>query len=223
MGDRCVDIENVAASGTRRIAVFDLDGTVYRGSTFRKFLFFGAAALFRRAMFLKSFRVMWRFALSKAGMLSHRVMKHSNCLLLESIFQESDYRDFTDTLMRDVNGDVVGFMTRLKEDGYITVLSTASPESYCRVLADRLGFDLCHATSKAPECEREYVENRGERKLDKIRELESKSNGKLAVVVTDHHDDIPLLKANSRGENYLVNPSDETLAGVRSEGVAVRQ
>lgn len=207
---------------SRKIAVFDLDGTLYRGATFRKYLLWASSILFKRGMYLKSFMVVWRFALSKAGIVSHKTMKYFNCRVLESLLSEADHKGFSATLMPGLNQNVIDLLNRFKRDGYLTVLSTASPESYCLILAERLGFDVCHATPNAPEYESEYVENRGVGKLEKIRILESQTGSRLAIVVTDHHDDLPLLKANSQGTNYLVNPSEATIAIIASSASGVR-
>lgn len=196
--------------GPGKIAVFDLDGTLYRGASFRKYLFWASSKLFKRGLYFKSFMLMWRFALSKAGVVSHKRMKHRNSLLLEHILSEADNQDFTDILLHGLNREVLGFMHRLQGEGYLTVLSTASPESYCRLLGERLGFDVCQATPEAPSHESDYVENRGMRKLEKVRILESQTGKALDIVVTDHHDDLPLLEANVQGKNYLVAPSRET-------------
>jgi hypothetical protein len=222
MGDRCINTENEEGMNSRKIAVFDLDGTLYRGATFRKYLLWGASTLFKRGMYLKSFMVVWRFALSKAGIESHKTMKYFNCRMFEGILSEEDNKAFTDTLMSGLNRNVIDLLNRFKRDGYLTVLSTASPESYCLILAERLGFDVCHATPNAPEYESEYVENRGVGKLEKIRTLEDQTGGKLAMVVTDHYDDLPLLKANSQGTNYLVNTSEASMEIITSSASGVR-
>lgn len=227
MGDRCIDTDCIGMdkkkrNEQRKIAVFDLDGTLYRGATFRKYLFWGASTLFKRGLYVKSFMVVWRFALSKAGIISHKAMKYSNCRVLERILSEADHMDFSDTLMPGLNQSVIDLLNRYKRDGYFTVLSTASPESYCLILAERLGFDVCHATPNVPEYESQYVENRGVGKLEKIRILESQTGSGLAIVVTDHHDDLPLLKANSHGTNYLVNPSETSMDIITSSASGVK-
>ncbi len=222
MGDRCIDTRREGRDGCGRIAVFDLDGTVYVGPSFRRYLLYGSRVLAHRGMYGDALRIVWRFLLSKCGCMSHKDMKYRNCVLLEGRLSEDDNRRFARLLMSRVNDTVMGLKARFKSEGCLTVLSTASPESYCRALAEMLGFDLCHATPSAPETATDYIENRGGRKLDGIRRLEAETGMELAAVVTDHYDDIPLLRENREGSNFLVSPSEETVRRVVEASVAFK-
>ena len=222
MGDGCIDARREGNDRRGGIAVFDLDGTVYGGPSFRRYLFYGSRVLTRRGMYGDAFRIVWRFLLSKCGCMSHRDMKYRNCVLLEGRLSEADNRRFAMLLMSRVNDTVMELKSRFEMEGCLTVLSTASPESYCRALAEILEFDVCHATPSAPEAITDYRENRGERKLEGIRRLEAETGMKLAAVVTDHYDDIPLLRENRDGSNYLVSPSEETIRRVVEASVAFR-
>ena len=39
------------------------------------------------------------------------------------------------------------------------------------------------------------------------------------IVITDHMDDLPILRANRDGVNYLVEPSRRSLDMIRREGI----
>ncbi|MDE6121147.1 MAG: haloacid dehalogenase-like hydrolase, partial [Muribaculaceae bacterium] len=202
----------------RKIAVFDLDGTVYAGPSLRRYFMFGARKLLMRGRIGEGMAILVRFAAWKfAGIMSHQAMKHANCVCLEKHLTEKDINIFTETLASGTNADVMRLMHHYRNQGCLTVLATASPESYCIPLARRLGFDMCTATvtTASPDA---YTENRGETKLKSIRRI----GGTISAVVTDHSDDLPLLKADTDGDNWLVRPSGHTLDLVRNAGIRFR-
>jgi hypothetical protein len=55
------------------------------------------------------------------------------------------------------------------------------------------------------------VECRGEEKLRRTMEWINARGGRLDVVITDHTDDLPLLRANTSGTNYLVRGMEITI------------
>lgn len=55
------------------------------------------------------------------------------------------------------------------------------------------------------------VECRGEEKLRRTMEWINARGGRLDVVITDHTDDLPLLRANTTGTNYLVRGTEITI------------
>lgn len=206
MGDGC------------KIAVFDLDGTLYAGATFRKYILWGFRMLWNKGKRNEALLLMRRFLMSKLGIVSHIRMKYDNCRLLDKEISDKEIEEFVDSLMSGVAQPVKRMKDDLSNRGYHTVLSTASPSRYCMPLARRLGFDSCHATGMTDSFE-EFVENRGLRKVKRLHELENKYGGSVNVVVTDHHDDLPLLQYNRSGSNYLVSPSSKTQMIVKMAGL----
>lgn len=199
----------------RKIAVFDLDGTFYDGPSLRHFFIFGARTLARRGKVGQAAKILLRFAASKWGhFLSHQDMKHANCRVLEAALTEADVARFVDMMSVRINPKVRALLDLCRAEGYLTVLATASPAFYCEAFAHRSGFDLCTSTATTERRE-DYTENRGCRKLDVIQSLP----GRLAMVVTDHFDDLPLLAANAEGTNYLVNPSAQTLSRIQQADI----
>ena len=97
--------------------------------------------------------------------------------------------------------------------GYEIILATAAPEGYVKILAQRLGINRFCATKK------NGPENKGEEKLKNVVGILSKENMELYAVVTDHHDDLPLLEYNTCGENYLMAPDRETRLELNSKKV----
>ena len=77
------------------------------------------------------------------------------------------------------------------------VLATAAPSIYAVPLAEKLGIGECVATE--PGC----GENMGELKLRNVQKAGVVFSSDT-VVITDHYDDLPLLRANADGRNYIV-------------------
>lgn len=200
----------------RKIAIFDLDGTLYDGPSLRHFFLFGVGCLVRKRRLVEAAKILTRFAAWKfAGIISHADMKYANCLVLEKYLTPADIERFVDNMESRINPKVHTLLDFCRAEGYLTVLATASPAFYCEPFSSRCGFDLCSSTPTTP-ARADYIENRGNEKLRTILELP----GELSIVVTDHSDDLPLLKANTTGTNYLVDPSAKTLRQVHEAGVS---
>lgn len=191
----------------RKIAVFDLDGTYYSGPSLRHYFMFAARTLMRRGWVGLALKILGRFAAWKfLHISSHIDMKYANCRDIEAALGPEDTACFVVGMKGKVHPGVAALRARLKHRGYITVLSTASPRSYCEPFALGEGFDFCMATETTSSREL-YRENRGQAKTERLKAID----GDLCVVVTDHHDDLPLLLANTEGTNYLVAPSQATV------------
>lgn len=183
----------------RKLAVFDLDGTLYRGSSLREYFKWGVRRLVMKGHLIDAIIVAARCIGERCKWISHLDMKRRNCLIMEKHMTERDNRKFVEILIIRVNPEVAQLLGVLKRQGYATALASASPESYCRPLSERFGMDYCIATAPVAS-QSQYVECRGEEKLKRVMQCDEE----LDVVVTDHHDDLPLLKKNSKGSNYIV-------------------
>ena len=121
---------------------------------------------------------------------------------------EKDLDDFTSFLHSRINRRVLDIV----RSGSRAILASAAPELYACPFAAKAGISVISA-SRPHE-----AENRGERKLaDVIRQ--GAVFDRNTVVITDHHDDLPLLKANKEGLNYIVKPSRKSLGILLREGI----
>ena len=127
----------------------------------------------------------------KMRLISHETAKR---LIMNVNVSEDRINLFIDTLLPFLRRELLG---RFK--GYEIILATAAPEGYVKILAQRLGINRFCATKK------NGPENKGEEEL--------------YAVVTDHHDDLPLLEYNTCGENYLMAPDRETRLELNSKKV----
>lgn len=182
------------------MVVVDLDGTLFPGNTLREYTLYALRHSPNRL------EIAFWVALRRAKLVSHRRMKWH--ILKASA--DLDCREFVESVYKNLSQPVQKLLATFR--GAEVVIATAAPERYSLPLAKKLGC-RCIAT---PDAERysEYVENRGEVKLRRVLDL----NLPIRAVVTDHHDDLPLLKLEGV-ERYLVSPSPETRKRVGEMGI----
>lgn len=141
----------------------------------------------------------------KMRLISHETAKQ---LIMNVDVPEDRINKFVDFLLSFLRRDLIG-----KFRNYEIILATAAPVCYVKILTQRLGISLfCATTNAGPE-------NKGEEKLKNVLEILSRENLKLHAVVTDHHDDLPLLEYNTSGENYLIAPDRVTRLKLGSKKV----
>ncbi len=129
---------------------------------------------------------------------SHSRMKQAILKRCEGKFTEKEIDDFlSNNLDGIVNHDVLRIA---RGSGHIRVLATAAPALYSRRFGLKLGFDYVLATEYGKT---EFIENIGVSKLKSVNRLLSEIGAEMAIVITDHYNDAPLLRAN-KGQNYLV-------------------
>lgn len=185
-----------------KTAVVDLDGTLVRCNSFSRFTVF----LFRH---LPKYRLMiaWQVALRKLRIISHLTAKN-RILSAARHLTPQQLEQFIDDMLGQVNS---GVQAAIADCGQ-TVLNTAAPAIYAVRLGHRLGFDIVLAST--PTCE-----NRGQQKVTALHQIGIELSAHTTVI-TDHHDDLPLLQANSDGTNLIVNPTAHTLAEL--DGAQIR-
>lgn len=167
--------------------VIDLDGTLTSVNTFT---FFVKENIFRHPL------IILPVLLRKLRMISHARAKQ---MIIKRHFSELEIERFVTNLTPYIRTDL---LNRFNDTSL--VISTAAPELYVKVLAEKLSINYYTATPTGGK------ENKGEIKFKNTIVLLQDNNLKLKNVVTDHHDDLPLLKYNDTGYNFLIGPSKET-------------
>ena len=114
------------------------------------------------------------------------------------------------------NHEVVAILNKYRNRGYSTVLSSAAPEVYAKIVGKRYDFDFICSTVM-PNFD-EWHENVNVQKKKNTLSLLEINSLKLAVLVTDHYDDMPLLLIDKE-ENYVVNPSEKSKRIIENEHV----
>lgn len=196
--------------------IADLDGTVVSCNSFTLFVRWFASWLARKGRAVALMRVMVLVACRKTRLLSHWECKRRILAVAGAHLPASDARRFGRSLKRYLRPDALAVVDGFRHRGAVTVLATAAPDIYAESVAEMAGFDYCVATRRGyPEC-------RASEKLRRVRELCAARGLTIAAVMTDHHDDLPLLRL-SGVERYLVSPSARTLAIIRDSGIKTIQ
>lgn len=205
----------------RPALIIDLDGTLLQTNTFRDYLIFcGRCALhfFRWDIsFLIFFWVMFR----KLRLITHSTMKR-HLMQRTVLFMQRKSRmdDFVEEELLLVNQRVKAEVERFRNRGHLLVLATAAPSFYAKAIADDLRLDACLATLLPSEVViGEWHENVGETKVQSLQHFLQQHEAHIAAIITDHQDDIPLLRFHSAGPNLLVSPSSDFLRMAEKENI----
>lgn len=185
------------------MTIVDLDGTLVDCNSFTEFVKF----LFKRcpAARLPLIKIV---VCRKLRIMSHHAAKERIVPLAADCLSTNDIKEFVRFLCNRINPKVKDIIADAKE----ICLATAAPEIYTSVFASEVGISQFKATIQG------NPENKGKNKLDNLL-----NSGIIfdenTIVITDHRDDLPLLKANCWGVNYIVNPSRRSLEALRQEGI----
>jgi len=210
----------------RRAVAIDLDGTLLSTNTFRDYLSFcgrEAKHRFRLGLCLK---ICWWVLLRKVRLITHSRMKQVLLSATAPFMQRHGRLDnFVEQELLLLNRTAQQVMEPYRNRGHLLILCTAAPDLYARPIAENLHLDLCCATLLPSEVViGQWHENVGEEKVASLRRLLQVHKAQLEVVITDHHDDLPLLRHNAAGRNILIAPSPATLQLLqKAEGITFEQ
>ena len=191
-----------------KIVVVDLDGCLCAVNSFRFWLVFSLIFL------LLSFRWVSLYKFSKY--IALRVLGYSDRVRMKrdilSVTENMPYffvKLFCHFLYYFTNSDVLREMRKYEDTHVFVVLCTAAPACYVDVFAEK--FDFSHVFSSGSVSDSLWKENIGEEKWQSVSAYYGE-DVVLECVITDHHDDLPLLlKAKKR---LLVKPSRDTLDNI---------
>ena len=203
------------------VLVVDLDGTLVRTNSFRRWTLwhFAGTAACARGPLVYAIRLagfVGLYGLRAVRLISHRRLK-SAFLRLWAVTggtgQEASA--FAERLLRDyLDERVLQIVREAKQNGLPRVLATAAPELYAAHIAQQLEVDVI-ATREARDgalCD----ETVGDRKADRVREWLTRFGGPMQItVVTDHADDIPLIMLADRCVLVRADARLRQLAGSR--------
>lgn len=166
------------------------------------------ALMLRRGKYGAAIKILGAVAQRKLRLCDHPSMKQRILSAASPCLSPTDINGFINQkLLPKVNPRVTELINSLRADHTITILATAAPELYANKLGSHLGFNAIIATPAAAglsdDCAK--LENKGETKLRNVKKLLRELNASLSTVITDHSDDLPLIRANISGTNYLVD------------------
>lgn len=190
------------------LAVIDLDGTLVRSNTLHIYMRLGARSLLRSHRFGKLARLLGITVLRAFRLVSHRRMKWTAIRLIGHA--DSHLKDeFTARVKACINPAVTTLTATFRSRGEQVLLASAAPSFYIPWIWD--GPYIATQIEDNPH----RVELRGNCKKNAVLEYARVHGLALRDVVTDHHDDLPLLLA-AAGDRYLISPSADTLTAVRA-------
>lgn len=195
------------------LAVVDLDGTILPGNSFSMF----TLHLFKKVARLR-LPLLRIVAARKLRLITHAEAKR-RIMICASELPGSVIKDFVKKLTSKIDRELLA----LCNGCCVKVLSTAAPDLYALPLADALGFKYCFASylytleqttmptdglNKSTSYLLLLHENKGEAKIASLLSTGFKL-GNNSIVITDHFDDLPLLRANRDGRNLLVEKKEK--------------
>lgn len=207
---------------TVKAVVVDLDGTFVSGNSFTCFVRWLAGHFVRHAP-AKAMRLAVTVLARKLRLISHAGSKRRIVRLAEEgsgkdMLAREIETGFMPRLERMVRPEVAAVVADCRSKGWETVLATAAPSVYAEAFGHREGFGHVISTEDAFPGSGTYVEARGEEKLQRVEALCRKLGIEVGMVITDHHDDIPLLTLPD-AERILVSPTPSTLAELKRAGI----
>lgn len=189
--------------------VVDLDGTLVGGNTLHIYITCGLKRLLRRGRIIKTASIAGLLTLRAVHAISHRTMKFGALKHIDK--SDKRLKDmFESRVGKRVNIKVMALIDQWCGDGNQILLATAAPEIYVPWIwhNDFLATPVEHNP--------ERIEMRADVKADAVRVYAAANKCNIDTIVTDHHDDLPLMKL-ARGSVYLVRPSAATMRHINRQ------
>lgn len=187
----------------KRVIVVDLDGTLYTINTFHYFIKFLIGYSLKNFNMILLLKIVWAAMARLFRMTTHAQMKYD---ILQSIATIGDieYSKFVEQISSKKRNIAI-----LKDLHFDTkILATAAPSCYADIIAKKEMFDVSLATEFiAAGFYKEFENIREVKKESVLNYLHSNGLSEIDILVTDHIDDLPLMKLAKR--NILVSPSIE--------------
>lgn len=167
----------------KSLTVVDLDGTYVRGNTLHIYLECGMRRMGVRFKLISLCRALGLLAARKLGMVSHRHMKFGICRLIDQ--NDPQLRKiFVERVSKAINPKVAGIISQSSH----VLLATAAPDTYIPWIWQ--GDFVATPMTDNPD----MTECRGEEKLRCVKEYSGKAGLVPLIIVTDHNDDLPLMR-----------------------------
>lgn len=197
----------------KKVLVVDLDGTLYSINTFHYFIWFIILHNIRIFRILSVIKISINILFRIFKISSHSKMKYD---ILKRIANDTqiDYTKFVNTIdkfKKDLKVD--------KKQFDLTILATAAPYCYANIIANNENFDLCIATNFKDSIFNDEFENSKEIKRNNVMNALLKNEiHKIDTLITDHIDDLPLMKLSKK--NRIVSPNRELEAQLKQHRIS---
>lgn len=187
----------------KSVLVVDLDKTLFSINTFHYYIKFLISYGLKKMKFYLVFKILIFLLLRNFKLITHAKMKYE--ILKNSCNKQLNIQHFVKSIDLYKNN-----LQILKQHFDLKILATAAPNNYSEIIAKQEMFDVCIAT-KLPEVFYESFENNKENKKRNVLAYLKKENiNHIDVFVTDHIDDLPLIKISKK--NIIVKPNENLIS-----------
>ena len=188
--------------------VVDLDGTLLKTNTFLQYIKFVCYEMLKQGDVFRVGIICFLVFLRKIRIISsHEKLKKRILIISKRYTDENRMNKLIKELCYFENKEVIFLLGKYKSMGYVSVLSTAAPCVYAALIGKCYGFNFVCSTAMPNQ--EEWHENVNEQKKKNTISLLENNSLKLAVMITDHYDDLPLLLLDKE-DNFIINPTDKS-------------
>ena len=194
--------------------VLDLDGTLYSINTFHYFIRYILWQSLIRFKLILFINISTPLLLRILRVISHSKMKY---IVLRTI------RDRTDIDYNDFTSNIKKFRRKLNFGDHrqfdLKILATAAPDCYSSIIAKENDIGICCATNFPQRDHSKNFENiREVKKANVMKILNSYKVDQIDTLVTDHIDDLPLMKVSKHV--IIINPTSDLEKELSNQGIA---
>lgn len=192
------------------LVAVDLDGTFTRGNTLHLFARCALTDALCHLRLDRFFRISALLLLRRLSLISHIRMKNG---ILKAALKTTSFKTrFREKVEAMISPQTERLLADYRAKGYQVVLATAASEIYVPWIWS--GDYLATPPFSIEEC-------RGERKRGRVLDYARRHGYILRAVLTDHHDDLPLLAVDTLTDRILLSPTEKTLSRIRTHNLPV--
>jgi len=198
----------------KKTLVVDLDGTLYSINTFHSFIKYLILYCVKSFNILLLFKIVLITCGRVIKIVSHSKMKY---VILKAIQNNNniDYIKFVNS----ISAYKRGFSEINSNEFQIKILATAAPDCYANIIAENEHFDVCLATNFPEVNFNNVFENiKDVKKNNVIKYLQNIDIHEIDTLITDHIDDLPLMKLSRT--NMIINPNSKLKSELKQHHIS---
>lgn len=186
-----------------KVLVVDLDGTLYSINTFHHFLKFLLIHCIKNFELFLLVKIVTIIKFRIARLISHSKMKYYILSYIKDK-QNINYSEFAHKISKYKNT-----IPEVSNSNYDTkILATAAPLCYAEIISRENNFHFCSATDFPKADFHNFSENiRETKKINVMHILKRNNCTEIDTFITDHIDDLPLMKISNK--NIIINSNKE--------------
>ncbi|MEZ4856689.1 MAG: hypothetical protein R2812_09475 [Gelidibacter sp.] len=198
----------------KKVLVVDLDGTLFKINTFHHFIKYLIIHCIKNFNIVLLLKILFAMVFRLLKITTHAQMKYA---ILKAISNNKniDCQKFVNRI--SIKKRHLSILNDTSFD--IKILATAAPSCYATIIAKNENFDVCLGTNFTDSAFDETFENSKEIKKNNIvNYLKNKEITQIDTLVTDHIDDLPIMKLATH--NIIVSPNDNLTNKLKQNAIA---